>query len=182
MTVVFDAVVFVCYNIVLSCPLIASHVENLSDMYSLVYTVNIRKITTLLFQQIRYTFFSQTLPKGTKPNHLRPKPQKNIKQKYLKRWTTPRKENRKHVQQYWHTERAHGLVEMSKPVGNETNYRAKQNNMKTDQRHPQKKLEFTKLRVRVRAGVPQQWFLGPRGVKSYPPMICLLYTSPSPRD
>ena len=51
-----------------------------------------------------------------------------------------------------------------------TNYRAKQN-MKTDQRHPQKKLEFTKLRVRVRAGVPQQWFLGPRGVKSYPPMI-----------
>ena len=60
MTVVFDAVVFVCYNIVLSCPLIASHVENLSDMYSLVYTVNIRKITTLLLQKIRYTF-CQTL-------------------------------------------------------------------------------------------------------------------------
>ena len=55
------------------------------------------------------------------------------------------------------TERAHAPVEMPRPVENETNYRAKQNNMKTDQRHPRKKkLEFTKLRVRVRAGVPQQ--------------------------
>ena len=55
------------------------------------------------------------------------------------------------------TQRAHAPVEMSKPVENETNYRAKQNNIKTDQRHPHtKKLEFTRLRVRVRAGVPQQ--------------------------
>ena len=30
------------------------------------------------------------------------------------------------------TERAHAPVEISKPVENETNYRAKQNNMKTD--------------------------------------------------
>ena len=36
------------------------------------------------------------------------------------------------------TEGAHAPVEMSTPVENETNYRAKQN-MKTDQRHPQKK-------------------------------------------
>ena len=35
------------------------------------------------------------------------------------------------------TEGAHAPVEMSKPVENETNYRAKQN-MKTDQRHPHK--------------------------------------------
>ena len=46
------------------------------------------------------------------------------------------------------TERAHAPVEMSKPVENETNYRANQN-MKTDQRHTKKKLEFTKLTVRV---------------------------------
>ena len=92
MTVVFDAVVFVCYNIVLSCPLIASHVENLSDMYSLVYTVNIRKITTLLLQQIRYTpSVKRYVPKGTKPNHLRPKPHKNIKQKISEKMDYPKK-------------------------------------------------------------------------------------------
>ena len=37
------------------------------------------------------------------------------------------------------TQRAHAPVEMSKPAENETNYRAKQNNMKTDQRHPHTK-------------------------------------------
>ena len=33
-SVVFDAVAFVCYKYVLSCPLIASHVENISDLSS----------------------------------------------------------------------------------------------------------------------------------------------------
>ena len=38
------------------------------------------------------------------------------------------------------TERAHAAVEMYKHIENETNYRAKQIYMKTDQRHPQKKI------------------------------------------
>ena len=97
---------------------------------------------------------------------------KKYSRKYLKRLTTPRKENRKHVQQYW--QRAHAPVEMSKPVENVTNYRAKQNNVRTDQRHPQKKIDFTKLRVRVRAGVPRRWFWGPRGVKMPPPYLMIL--------
>ena len=42
---------------VLSLPLTLK----ISQTCSLVYTVNIRKITTLLLQQIRYPFFCQTL-------------------------------------------------------------------------------------------------------------------------
>ena len=50
------------------------------------------------------------------------------------------------------TERAHAPVEMSKPLENETNYRAKQNNMKTDQRNPPKKKNSNLPNVGLRLG------------------------------
>ena len=172
-SVVFDAAFFLCYKY---CFVVSSHCLSRWKSLrhgSLVYTVNTRKITTLLLQRIRYTFFCQTLcTKRDKAEPPEPETaQKHKSRKYLKRRTnTPRKEDRKHVQQYWHREspRSCWNVEAIRKW-NKLPSEAKQHENGPKTPTHKKKLEFTKRRVTVRAGVPQQWFGGPRGVKMLPP-------------
>ena len=96
-----------------------------SQTCSLVYTVNIRKITTLLLQQIRHTF-CQTLctKRGQNRTTCARNHTKTWSRKYLKRWTTLGKKTGNMYSTDTQREPTL-LLKMSKPVENETNYRAK---------------------------------------------------------
>ena len=96
-----------------------------SQTCSLVYTVNIRKITTLLLQQIRHTF-CQTLctKRGQNRTTCARNHTKTWSRKYLKRWTTLGKKTGNMYSTDTQRETTL-LLKMSKPVENETNYRAK---------------------------------------------------------
>ena len=84
-------------------------------------------MTIPLLQELRYTFCQTLCTKRDKTEPPAPETTQKRKAEIIWKDGLPPKEHRKDVQLYWHKQRAHAPVEMSKPVENETNYRAKVN-------------------------------------------------------
>ena len=116
--------IFLCR--VLSLPLTLKISQTCS--LSIVYTVNIRKITN-------HTAVATNTCQSTKRDKTEPPaPETTQKHKAENIWKdglSPRKETG-NMYSSTDSQRAHAPVEMSKPVENGTNYRAEQNNIKTD--------------------------------------------------